>query len=114
VLVAGDMLSDLFVPMLDDDRPTNDPIEDYLAALDVFDGVVDRIAVVLPGHGSVGLAGQARHRLDLDRAYIEALRDGRTAGDPRITAPKPGWEWVTAIHEGQQQRFASESDSTTS
>src|SRR5688500_13084849 len=33
VLVAGDMLSDVLVPMLDDVNGTNDPIEDYLIGL---------------------------------------------------------------------------------
>ena len=38
VLVAGDMLSDGLIPLLDLDG-TADPVEDYLAALRLFDGV---------------------------------------------------------------------------
>ena len=53
VLVAGDMLSDVLVPMLDQ-RGAADPIEDYLAALALFDSVADDVEVVVPGHGSVG------------------------------------------------------------
>ena len=108
VLVAGDMLSDLFVPMLDDDHGTNDPIEDYLVGLRRLEGVADEVGVVIPGHGSVGFGDQVRARIALDRAYVEALRDGGGFDDPRIGASaKPGWEWVTDIHEAQAQRFAA-------
>ena len=109
VLVAGDMLSDLFVPMLDDWTSTNDPIEEYLAGLRVLEGVADDVDVVIPGHGSVGGAGQARARIELDRAYVHALRDGDDPDDPRIgSSAKPGWEWVTDIHTGQAQSLAAQ------
>ena len=111
VLVAGDMLSDLFIPMLDDLNSTNDPIEDYLAALRLFDGVADGVDFVVPGHGSVGGADEVRARIDLDRAYVHALRDGRDPDDPRIgPSAKPGWEWVSDIHTGQAQRFAGRNE----
>lgn len=105
VLVAGDMLSDVLVPMLDLDAA--EPIEDYLAALLLFDGVADGVEVLIPGHGSVGGADEVRARIDLDRAYVLALRAGATPDDPRIGASaKPGWEWVSDVHEGQAQRLA--------
>src|ERR1700733_2027259 len=72
VLVAGDMLSDVLIPMLDLDDNA-DPIEDYLAALRLLEGAADDIDVLVPGHGSVGGAGQARARIDLDREYAHAL-----------------------------------------
>ncbi len=104
VLVAGDMLSDVLVPMLDMDSA--DPIEDYLAALRLLEAVADDVDVVVPGHGSVGGAGQARARIELDRAYLLALREGRDPDDPRLgPSAKPGWEWVSDIHEGQAQRL---------
>jgi glyoxylase-like metal-dependent hydrolase (beta-lactamase superfamily II) len=103
VLVAGDMLSDVLIPMLNLNG-TTDPIEDHLAALRLLDGVVDDVDVVVPGHGSVGGADQVHARIGQDRAYLSALRDGRDPGDPRIgPAAKPGWEWVTGVHEGQLQ-----------
>jgi glyoxylase-like metal-dependent hydrolase (beta-lactamase superfamily II) len=107
VLVAGDMLSDLFVPMLDDFTETNDPIEEYLAGLLVLDDVADDVSVLVPGHGSACGADQVRARIDLDRAYVHALRDGTVPDDPRIgpSAP-PGWEWVSDIHEGQARSVA--------
>ena len=102
VLVAGDMLSDVLIPMLDLRRAA-DPIEDYLAALRLREGVT--ADVVVPGHGSVGEAGQARERIDRDRAYVLALRAGRESRDPRIgPSAKPGWEWVNDLHHGQTRR----------
>ncbi|WP_433168702.1 MBL fold metallo-hydrolase [Kribbella sp. CA-247076] len=107
VLVAGDMLSDLFVPMLDDLRGTNDPIEDYLAGLRQLEDAAGDAEAVIPGHGSAGRAGEVRRRLDLDRAYVQALRDGGKFDDPRIgPSVAPEWEWVKDIHTGQLQTFA--------
>jgi glyoxylase-like metal-dependent hydrolase (beta-lactamase superfamily II) len=107
VLVAGDMLSDVFIPMLDDFDGTNDPIEEYLVGLQLLEGVADDVDVLIPGHGSVARADQVRARIQLDRAYIHALRDGSAPDDPRIgPSAKPGWEWVSDIHAGQAQRLA--------
>jgi glyoxylase-like metal-dependent hydrolase (beta-lactamase superfamily II) len=106
VLVAGDMLSDVFIPMLDNWTSTNDPIEEYLTGLRLLEGVADDADVVIPGHGSVGRADQVRARIELDRAYVEGLRDGVDPDDPRIQSPEPGWEWVSDIHHGQAQNVA--------
>jgi glyoxylase-like metal-dependent hydrolase (beta-lactamase superfamily II) len=111
VLVAGDMLSDVFVPMLDNFTSTNDPIEEYLVGLRLFEGVVDDVDVLIPGHGSVGRGDQVGARIELDRAYVHALRDGHAPDDPRIgPSAKPGWEWVSDIHEGQAQSVARRSE----
>jgi glyoxylase-like metal-dependent hydrolase (beta-lactamase superfamily II) len=105
VLVAGDMLSDVLVPMLD--VSAADPIEDYLAGLRLIEGVADDVGVVIPGHGSVGGTDQARARIELDRAYVHALRDGHAHEDPRIgPSAKPGGERVSDVHTGQAQRLA--------
>jgi glyoxylase-like metal-dependent hydrolase (beta-lactamase superfamily II) len=110
VLVAGDMLSDVFVPMLDLNNAA-DPIEDYLIGLRLLEGVADDVDVLIPGHGSVGGAEQLRERIDQDRAYVEALRDGGEPDDPRIgPSAKPGWEWVSDVHAGQVQRLAERSE----
>ncbi|MFC7217845.1 MBL fold metallo-hydrolase [Streptomyces polyrhachis] len=103
VLVAGDMLSDVFVPMLDD---TADPIGDYLVGLRLLEGVADGVDVLIPGHGSVARDDEVRARIKLDRAYVEDLRDARVTGDPRVVSPKPGWEWASGIHEGQARSLA--------
>ncbi|MGH3383259.1 MAG: MBL fold metallo-hydrolase [Nocardioidaceae bacterium] len=111
VLVAGDMLSDLFIPMLDNFNGTNDPIEDYLIGLRLLEGVADDVDVLIPGHGSVGIADQVRARIEQDRAYVHALRDGHAPADPRIgPSAKPGWEWVSDIHAGQAQSVAERSE----
>jgi glyoxylase-like metal-dependent hydrolase (beta-lactamase superfamily II) len=109
VLVAGDMLSDVLIPMLD--LSTADPIEEYLAALRLLEGVADDVDVFVPGHGSVGGADELRARIDLDRAYVQALRDGDVADDSRIgPSAKPGWEWVSDVHAGQLQQLARRSE----
>ncbi len=110
VLVAGDMLSDLFVPMLDVEA-AEDPIGDYLTGLRQLETVADDADVLVPGHGSVGGAGQVRARLELDRQYVHALRDGRAPDDdPRVgPSAKPGWEWVSDIHTAQVQSLARRS-----
>ncbi len=108
VLVAGDMLSDVFIPMLD--LSAADPIEDYLAALRLLEGVAGDVDVFIPGHGSVGGADQLRARIDQDRAYVQALRDDQVVSDPRIgPSAKKGWEWVSDVHAGQLQQLAQRS-----
>jgi glyoxylase-like metal-dependent hydrolase (beta-lactamase superfamily II) len=105
ILIAGDMLSDVLVPMLD--LQAASPIDDYLAALRLLVRVADAVEVVVPGHGSVGGAGEVRARIDQDRAYVEALRDGRAPEDTRIgSSAKPGWEWVSDVHSWQWQSLA--------
>lgn len=104
VLVAGDMLSDVLIPMLD--LEAEDPIEDYLAALRLLDAVAGDVDVVVPGHGSVGGAGEAHARIQADRAYVLALREGGVPSDARVgSSAKPGWEWVSDVHDGQLQRL---------
>ncbi|MCP2325253.1 glyoxylase-like metal-dependent hydrolase (beta-lactamase superfamily II) [Hamadaea flava] len=107
VLVAGDMLSDVLIPMLDV-HGAADPIEDYLAALRLLESVAGDVDFVIPGHGSVGGAEQLRERIEQDRAYVIALREGRVPSDLRIGhSAKPGWEWVADVHEGQIQSLAA-------
>lgn len=105
VLVAGDMLSDVLIPVLN--FMAQDPIEDYLAALRLLETAADDVDVVIPGHGSLGRADQVHARIDRDRAYLHALRDGRDPSDPRVgPSAKPGWEWVSELHAGQLQLLA--------
>jgi glyoxylase-like metal-dependent hydrolase (beta-lactamase superfamily II) len=106
VLVAGDMLSDVLIPMLDFDDDA-EPIEDYLAGLRLLEGVAGDVEVLVPGHGSAGGADQVRARIDQDRAYVHALRDAGAADDPRVgPSAKPGWEWVASVHARQLQSLA--------
>jgi glyoxylase-like metal-dependent hydrolase (beta-lactamase superfamily II) len=106
VLVAGDMLSDVLIPFLDLSGAA-DPVEDHLVALRLLEEVAGDADVLVPGHGSVGGADQAQARIERDRAYVLALREGRVPGDPRVgPSARPGWEWVTDVHDGQAQRLA--------
>ena len=105
VLVAGDMLSDILIPFLD--LSAADPIEDYLAALQLLEGVADDVDVLITGHGSVGAADQVRARIELDRAYVLALRDGAVPDDPRVgPSARFGKEWLPGVHEWQSQQLA--------
>jgi glyoxylase-like metal-dependent hydrolase (beta-lactamase superfamily II) len=102
VLIAGDMLSDVLIPMLD--LGAADPIEDYLTALGLFESVARDVEVVVPGHGSVGTGDQLRARIDQDRAYLHAVRDGTDPSDSRLgSSAEPGWEWVSDVHAWQTQ-----------
>jgi len=92
ILVAGDMCSDIEVPLLDLEQA--DPVGDYLAALDALSALpVER---VVPGHGGLGDAAEFRRRIDLDRAYLENLRRG-----PELTDPRPIANWLVAQHKTQ-------------
>ena len=104
VLVAGDMLSDALIPMLDLSG-TADPVEGYLAALLLLEGAAGDADVLVPGHGSVGGADQVRARIEQDRAYVQALRDARAPGDPRV-GPSAAFGWMSGVHERQLQQLA--------
>ncbi|WP_199421944.1 MBL fold metallo-hydrolase [Actinotalea solisilvae] len=88
VLLAGDLLSDQEIPLLDPDA--TDPVADHLAALDALEGAAERwsVRVLVPGHGTVTDADGLARRLAVDRAYLtavrDAARDGRTVEDPRL------------------------------
>jgi len=108
VLVAGDMLSDVLIPMLDL-NDTADPIEDYLAALRLLEGAAGDVDVLVPGHGSIGGADQVRARIDQDRAYVRALRDAHVLSDPRV-GPSAAYDWVPGVHARQLQGLARRSE----
>jgi glyoxylase-like metal-dependent hydrolase (beta-lactamase superfamily II) len=110
VLVAGDMLSDVLIPMLDVYEAA-EPIEDYLAALLLLEGAAADVDVLVPGHGSVGGADQVRERIDQDRAYVHGLRAPSAVVDPRVgPSAKDGWEWVASVHARQLEQIAQRSD----
>ncbi len=110
VLIAGDMLSDILMPFFD--LRSDHPLEDYLAALDLFDDIADRVRTVVPGHGNVGGQDELHARIALDRRYVEAVAAGREPDDPRI-GPSAALDWLPAVHEGQLQRLAARSGRTS-
>ncbi|NMO88797.1 MBL fold metallo-hydrolase [Actinomycetospora sp. TBRC 11914] len=105
VLVAGDMLSDVLVPMLD--LGAADPIGDHLAALRLLEDAAGGVDVVVPGHGSVGDAQELHARIARDRAYLHALRDDDVVDDPRI-GPAAPFPWVADVHAGQARRLVAQ------
>jgi len=79
VLVSGDMLSDLELPMPD---WTDENLETYRAGLMVLSDVARRAERVIPGHGSVGTDVGGRYEADL--AYLDELDQTGASTDPRV------------------------------
>lgn len=98
VLVAGDMLSDVEIPLPDLDAA--DPIGDYRRALDTF-GALDDVRWVVPGHGHVGDAAEFRRRIAADRHYLDAVEAGHGDDDARLTE-----DWLRRDHEKLQRLVA--------
>lgn len=82
VLVVGDMLSDVELPMPDEADPDLVP---YLVGLDRLAPVVARCRVLIPGHGTPSTAPM--ERLDADRRYLDDVLAGRAPRDPRLGLP---------------------------
>ena len=107
VIVVGDMLSDIEVPLLDLASP--DPVGDYREGLDVLERAIAEhgLHTLVPGHGQVCTGSdEIWARLGADRAYLDALEaaarpdaaetDDDTVGDPRLTG-----DWVLGEHRRQ-------------
>jgi hydroxyacylglutathione hydrolase len=92
-LIAGDMCSDVEIPLLDLDG--RDPLGGYRAGLAQL-AAPDGVRHVVPGHGHVGDAVEFRRRLAADHAYLDALESGQPSDDPRLTE-----EWLRAEHDRQ-------------
>ena len=92
VLLAGDMLSDVLIPMLDPRRPGQ--VDAYDAALDRLGEAARRVDVLVPGHGAVARGPEVAARLAADRAYIDALRRGEEPVDARLDQ-----EWLSGPHQ---------------
>jgi glyoxylase-like metal-dependent hydrolase (beta-lactamase superfamily II) len=105
VLVAGDMVSDLLIPLLDF-NDTADPIGDYLVGLQLLEGLEGQVDVFVPGHGSGGGADQLHTRIDQDRAYVHALREDDVVDDPRLGPLAAGKDFLPGVHARQVQRLA--------
>ncbi len=93
VLVAGDMLSDILLPIFDPRQ--SDQLGAYETALDRLDEAAGKVDVVIPGHGAVGEGPDVAARIDADRAYIDAVRRGDEPVDARLEAA----DWLSGIHE---------------
>jgi glyoxylase-like metal-dependent hydrolase (beta-lactamase superfamily II) len=91
VLLAGDMLSDVLIPLLDPRRPGQ--VDAYAAALDRLEEAVRHVDVVVPGHGAVAEGPEIAARLAADRAYVEGLRRGDEPVDARLSQ-----DWLAGPH----------------
>ena len=80
VLIAGDMLSDRELPLLEDSG-----FAEYREGLDRLRPYAERARVVVPGHGTPGADGASRWAAD-DR-YLQDLADRRASNDPRLADP---------------------------
>ena len=94
VLLAGDMLSDVLIPLLDPRRP--DQVGAYETALDRLGEAARHVDVLVPGHGAVAEGPEVAARVAADRAYIDALRRGEDPVDARLG---PGAEWLSGPHQ---------------
>ena len=88
VLLAGDMLSDVLIPLFDS-RQT-DQVGAYEAALDRLGEAAGHVDVVVPGHGAVAEGPEVAARLAADHAYIDALRRGEDPVDARLGPMRTG------------------------
>ena len=100
VLIAGDMCSDVEIPLLD--TAADDPLGDYRTGLERL-ASVSGVRHVVPGHGHVGDDGERRRRLALDTAYVDAVSAGQPYDDPRLTPDSP--KWMRTMHEDQVRYF---------
>lgn len=104
VVVAGDMLSDVEIPLLDLRSGSRDPLGDYETGLGRIAAAFDPDVTLIPGHGSIARGDQARARVLADRDYLEELRSGRTTADARLgPAATYGPDWLQRDHELQRQ-----------
>lgn len=97
VLVAGDVLSDVEIPLLD--GAADDPVGDYRRTLDVLEAAAARYGVrhLVPGHGHVGDAAELQCRMAADRAYLDALVSGTTPDDARLADPEQSAEHLRQV-----------------
>ena len=101
VLVAGDMLSDIEIPLLA--YVADDPLGDYRTGLERL-AAVTAVRWLVPGHGHLADAAEFRRRLDADRRYLDLLAAGQPFDDPRCTVA-----WQREHHDKQLEVVAGRS-----
>jgi glyoxylase-like metal-dependent hydrolase (beta-lactamase superfamily II) len=98
VLLAGDMLSDVLIPLFDFRQ--DDQVGAYETALDRLDDAASHVAVVVPGHGAVAEGPEVAARA-ADRAYIDALRRREEPVDARLG---PDADWLSGPHQSNLEQ----------
>ena len=96
-LIAGDMCSDIEIPLLD--LTAADPVGGYRAGLELL-AALTGVRQVIPGHGHVGDAAEFRRRIAADRRYLDDLERGVPAEDHRLTQ-----DWLRAEHDSQLRQI---------
>jgi glyoxylase-like metal-dependent hydrolase (beta-lactamase superfamily II) len=97
VLLAGDMLSDVLIPLLD---PRPGQVGAYESALDRLGEAARHVDVLVPGHGAVAEGPEVAARLAADHAYIDALRRGEEPVDARLGPDTP---WLP-VHQSNLEQ----------
>ena len=90
VLIAGDMCSDIEIPLPDLDD--HDPFGGYRAGLSTL-AAIPGVTAVIPGHGHPGDSAEFHRRLTADLAYLDAVASGTDYPDPRLSE-----DWLRAEH----------------
>lgn len=99
VLVSGDMMSDVELPMPDDADTT---LERYLTGLSALRDVATAARWQVPGHGTP--TDRPLRRYDADMRYLEDLLAGRSSDDPRILDPEnSSLHAANLVRAGQRQ-----------
>ena len=96
ILIAGDMLSSIKLPLPDLDgcdyrarvlqKRSFDPFHAYLDALSLLEPYAREARLVIPGHGPLGT--DALDRLERDRAYLASILEGGDPRDERRSRPR--------------------------
>jgi glyoxylase-like metal-dependent hydrolase (beta-lactamase superfamily II) len=94
LLVSGDMLSDVELPMPDDD---DTDLTTYRTGLESLEDVVRRSRLLVPGHGSV--AENPTGRWDSDHRYLDDLESRGASDDERIAL-----DGMAELHEANVAR----------
>ena len=97
VLLAGDMLSDVLIPLFDSRQ--DDQLGAYERALDRLEQAAGHVDVVVPGHGAVAEGPEVAARLAADRAYVNALRRGEEPVDARLEV-----DWMSGPHQSNLEQ----------
>ena len=100
VLLAGDMLSDVLIPLFDSRQ--EEQLDAYESALDRLGEAVGQVEVMVPGHGAVAAGPEIRARLEADRAYVDALRRGDEPTDARLDV-----DWMSGPHQSNLDQIGA-------
>src|SRR6185437_9593172 len=98
VLIAGDMCSDVEIPLLD--LESADPFGGYREGLRLL-ASIPGVKTLVPGHGHVGDDAEFHRRITADLAYLDAVQGGDRVDDPRLTE-----DWLRTEHARQMARAA--------